>query len=157
MVNNTETDEQLKIRVMNISKAEVGKQSELIHLLAWTRGGRVTAIPRSLLYTERARAELQRVLQGDSASGRMDLHVGIPFELHPMGEGRLVVYDAHALEKSESPEVHRQFIQSLMGLAAIKNPCTMGDPRLEVIGLERRGGGRGVGRGFRRRRPGRGR
>ena len=119
-------------------------RSELIHLLAWTRGGRVTAIPRSLLYTERARAELQRVLQGDSASGRMDLHVGIPFELYPMGEGRLVVYDAHALEKSESPEVHRQFIQSLMGLAAIKNPCTMGDPRLEVIGLERRGGGRGV-------------
>ncbi len=116
----------------------------LVHLLTWTRGGRVTAIPRSLLYTERARAELLRILQSVGGTRRMDLHVGIPFELHSMGEGRLVVYDAHALEKSESPEAHRQFIQSLMGLAEIKNPCTMSDPRLQVIGLERRGGGQGV-------------
>lgn len=119
-------------------------RSQLVHLLAWTRGGRVTAIPRSLLYTERARLELQRIIQGDLQSQRMDLHVGIPFELHTMGEGKLVVYDSHALEKSESPETYRQFIQSLMGLAAIKNPCTMTDPRLQVIGLEKRGGGRGI-------------
>ncbi len=120
-------------------------RDELVHLVAWTRGGRVTAIPRSLLYTERARLELQRILQSDSLNGgRMDLHVGIPFELHAMGEGKLVVYDAHALEKSETSEASRQFIQSLMGLAAIKHPCTMSDPRLQVIGLERRGGGRGV-------------
>jgi hypothetical protein len=32
----------------------------------------------------------------------------------------------------------------MMGLAAIKNPCTMTDPRLQVIGLEKRGGGRGI-------------
>lgn len=74
----------------------------------------------------------------------MDLHVGIPFELYPMGEGKLVIYDSHALEKAESSEGARQFVQSLLGLAAIKNPCTTSDARLQVVGLERRGGGRGI-------------
>lgn len=70
--------------------------------------------------------------------------MGIPFDLHAMGEGKLVIYDAHALEKSESSEVAQQFIQSLLSLSAIKNPCVTGDARLEVVGLERRGGGRGI-------------
>ncbi|NDD90711.1 hypothetical protein EBZ37_01310 [bacterium] len=118
--------------------------SQIIRLLSWTRRGRVTAIPRSLLYTERARLELQRILNGEIRTQRLDLHVGLPFELYAMGEGKLVVYDAHALEKSDSPEVSRQFIQSLMGLADIKNPCAMSDSRLQVIGLERRDGGRGI-------------
>lgn len=116
-------------------------RSRMAQLVSWTRTGRVTAIPRSLLYTEAARAELARVCQ---TSGRMDLHVGVPFELYPMGEGKLVIYDAHALEKAESTEGARQFVQSLLGLAAIKNPCTTSDARLQVVGLERRGGGRGI-------------
>jgi len=116
-------------------------RSEMVHLLTWTRGGRVTAIPRSVLYTERARAELSRVTNG---AQRLDLHVGVPFELYTMGEGKLVIYDSQVLDKAESLEVHRQFIQALMGLGAIKNPCVMSDSRLQVIGLERRGGGRGI-------------
>ncbi|MBU6375618.1 MAG: hypothetical protein KGQ59_06445 [Bdellovibrionales bacterium] len=117
---------------------------QLTRILSWTRAGRVTAIPRSLLYTEKARHELQRILSGDLRTERLDLHVGLPFELHVMGQGKLVVYDAHALEKSDSPEVARQFIQALMGLAEIRNPCAMSDERLQVIGLERQSGGRGI-------------
>jgi len=74
----------------------------------------------------------------------MDLHVGLPFELYAMGEGKMVVYDAHALEKAESSEVAHQFVQSLLGLGQIKTPCVTSDARLEVVGLERRGGGRGI-------------
>ncbi len=124
-----------------VDPSNILTRSRMGHLLSWTRTGRVTAIPRSLLFTEAARAELARVCQG---AGRMDLHVGIPFELYPMGEGKLVIYDSHALEKAESSEGARQFVQSLLGLAAIKNPCTTSDARLQVVGLERRGGGRGI-------------
>jgi hypothetical protein len=70
--------------------------------------------------------------------------MGVPFELYPMGEGKLLVYDSHALEKAESAEVAAQFIHALLGLAEIKAPCTTSDSRLEVVGLERRGGGRGI-------------
>ncbi len=35
MVNNTETDEQLKIRVLNVSKAELGKTLKRFKGTAW--------------------------------------------------------------------------------------------------------------------------
>ncbi len=134
-------DEGMDADLLVVDPSVILTRSRMIHLLTWTRSGRVTAIPRSLLYTESARSELIRTCQGVE---RMDLHVGLPFELYPMGEGKLVVYDAHALEKAESSETALQFIQSLLGLAAIKSPCTTSDSRLEVVGLERRGGGRGI-------------
>jgi hypothetical protein len=119
-------------------------RAELVHLLAWTRGGRVTAIPRSHLYTERARAELLRVTQGELSGGRLDLHVGIPFELYITGQGKLLVYDSAALEKTATPEVYRQFMQALLGLASVESSCAMGDRALEVIALEKKSGGQGV-------------
>ncbi len=134
-------DEGMDADLLVVDPTVILTRSRMVHLLTWTRAGRVTAIPRSLLYTESARSELVRMCQG---AERMDLHMGLPFELYPMGEGKLVVYDAHALEKAESSETGLQFIQSLLGLAGIKNPCTTSDSRLEVVGLERRGGGRGI-------------
>ncbi|MFN7685370.1 MAG: hypothetical protein ACK5QT_08165 [Oligoflexia bacterium] len=139
-------DEGMDADLLIVDPTVIVTRTRMAHLLTWTRSGRVTALPRSLLYTEAARAELSRVCQGRGVGGsqRMDLHVGVPFELYSMGEGKLVIYDSHALEKAESTESAQQFVHALLGLAAIKNPCATSDSRLEVIALERRGGGRGV-------------
>jgi len=134
-------DEGLDADLLVVDPSVILTRNRMIHLLSWTRSGRVTAVPRSLLYSEAARTELNRVCQSHE---RLDLLMGVPFELYPMGEGKLLVYDSHALEKAESAEVAGQFVHALLGLAEIKAPCTTSDSRLEVVGLERRGGGRGI-------------
>jgi hypothetical protein len=134
-------DEGMDADLLLVDPTVVLTRNRMIHLLTWTRAGRVSALPRSVLYTEAARAELNRICQG---AERLDLHMGVPFELYPMGEGKLIVYDSQALEKAESSETAAQFVHALLGLSEIKNPCTTSDARLEVVGLEKRGGGRGI-------------
>ena len=114
--------------------------SKLTH---WVRGGRVLAIPRSPLYTEAARTELEQVL---SRGKSMEITLGVSYRLQTIGDGRILLYDLPEGVSGQG-EVLRSwqvFLNSLLSLSGIENYCAVSDGRLKVIPLEQARGGVGL-------------
>src|SRR5208337_2342237 len=65
-------------------------REQLTKLFAWARAGRTLVIPRSALYTEAARAELEHLL---SSTQRIEMTLGIPYRLHGVGDGKVFICD----------------------------------------------------------------
>ncbi len=104
-------------------------------LLAWTKSGRVVVLPRTKLYTELARQELEQAV---SKTRRMEIDLGFTYQLHSLGDGKLIVYDTLDTTslKGEPLSAWQVFLNAILSIAEIENYCQLSDPRLKVIPLE---------------------
>jgi hypothetical protein len=99
--------------------------------------GRVLALPKTALYSNAARASIE----ASSTAKRIEINLGVLYRLQPVGEGKLVIYDA----SSRVSTTHHKFdaawdtfLGAMLSLADIQEPCRATDARLSLIPLERR-------------------
>jgi hypothetical protein len=112
-------------------------------LAAWASGGRVVVLPRSPLYTEQARAELEKLA---ATTKRIEIDLGVPYRLHAVGDGKLIIYDLpESLSMAgEALSSWQTFLTAILSVAEVQGYCRMSDSRLAVIPLEKRGEGLGM-------------
>ena len=108
-------------------------------LFAWATPGRVLVLPHSKLYTEAARAELELQLAKDK---KIEIEYGIAYNLHSLGDGKLIVYEVPGLLSiaSEAATALQTFINSIVAISEIESFCRLSDSRLMVIPFERKQG-----------------
>jgi hypothetical protein len=118
-------------------------RDQVLKLISWARGGRTLVIPRSALYTEAARAELESILANTQ---RIEMTTGVPYRLHGVGDGKVFICDYS--ENNQSGDVARTawqiFMSNVLSVANLQGYCKVSDARLSSIALERRGGGLGM-------------
>jgi len=113
-----------------VDPATILTRELVFKLTALARAGRIVALPRTTLYTEAARRELEAVI---GSTKRIDVDLGIPYHLHPFGEGKLVLFEVP--DKTSAP--WGAFVGSMLALAEVEGHCRMSDSRLNVIPLEK--------------------
>ncbi len=106
-------------------------------LAAWARGGRIVVLPRSPLYTESARNEVESTL-ANTRSLQVDL--GLSYSVHGLDNGKWVLYDVpdSASAKGEMLAAWQRFLSSILSLAEIEAYCKLSDSRLFVVPFERK-------------------
>jgi hypothetical protein len=106
-------------------------------LTAWAKAGRIVVIPKTSLYTESARAELDQAL---AQTKHLDVELGLSYRLHGLGDGKMIVYDVPGdfLTKGEPLSSWQSFLNAVLMIAEIENYCRMSDSRLTVIPFERK-------------------
>jgi hypothetical protein len=118
-------------------------------LAAWARSGRMVILPRSPLFTESGRAELEKAL---AAGKSMEIHLGLSYRLHSFGasaadpatRGSLLLFDLPDGDAAANAESWRTFLGSVLSLAEIQSHCSVSDGRLGVIPMEKRDGRLGL-------------
>lgn len=112
-------------------------------LSAWARGGRVVILPRSPLFSDNARSELERAV---ASSERIEMKWGVSYQLYRAGQGQIVLYDMPSDLKLEGQALEdwRTFMRAMFSLAQVQPICSITDGRLNVIPLTRKNGGLGV-------------
>jgi len=108
----------------------------LVSLVSWAKSGRTVVLPRTALYTEMARTELELLAARSKA---MDLSLGVRYRIHSLGEGRLIVHDV-----PDTAELWAKFAGHLFSIAEIENYCQVSDSRVAIVPLEKRGQGLGL-------------
>jgi len=108
-------------------------------LCGWAKAGRVVVMPRSQLYTESARAELERIL---ADTKKIEIDLGTAYRLHALGEGRLILFDlpdtyTADATKGEPLSAWQAFLSAVLSLAEVENYCRLSDSRLAVIPLRK--------------------
>ncbi len=117
-------------------------QESITKILNWAKGGRVVALPRSTLYTEAARRELERTCV---SLQHMDINLGLPYRLFPFGEGKLVIYETPtAGAGAEAQNSWRSFVSAVLSVAGVQASCSVSDGRLRTVALENQNGGIGL-------------
>lgn len=112
-------------------------------LAAWARSGRIVVLPRTPLYTEIARAELELLFAtpvGGTAFAppTLELDLGVRYRLLPLGDGKLIVHDMPTTASgATSAGAWERFAGALLGLAEIKGYCRISDSRLAFIPVSR--------------------
>ena len=106
-------------------------------LTSWVKAGRVVVLPRSPLYTDAGRVELEQVLV---RTKRIEVDLGMTYRLHGLGDGKLVIYDVQdsLSMKGEPASSLQTFLASILSLAEVESYCRLGDSRLTYIPLERK-------------------
>jgi hypothetical protein len=104
-------------------------------LCAWAAAGRVLVMPRSQLYTEAGRIELEQIL---IRTNKIEVDLGMPYRLHAMSEGKLVIYD---LPRSSAPREDQSasiktFLSAILSIAEVESFCSLNDHRLSVIAFD---------------------
>ncbi|MEO5970505.1 MAG: hypothetical protein ABIQ95_11310 [Bdellovibrionia bacterium] len=109
-------------------------------LFAWATPGRILVLPRSKLYTEAARTELELAL---SKNKKIEIEYGLTYNLHSLGDGKLIVYEVPSLAtvSSEAATSLQTFINSIVAVSEIESFCRLSDSRLTVVPFERKQGG----------------
>ena len=130
-------------RLVVVDPQVILTRDAIAKLTAWAKSGRVVVIPRSALYTESARAELEQLIAGTK---RIEIDLGLPYRLHAIGDGKLIVYDLPegATFQKESLAAWQTFLTAILSVAEVQGYCRLSDSRLAVIPMEKRGGGLGV-------------
>jgi hypothetical protein len=118
-------------------------REQVLKLVSWARAGRTLVIPRSALYTESARAELETIL---GSTQRIEMTTGIPYRLHGVGDGKIFIcdYTRNNLRDDVATTGWQVFIANVLSVAHLKGYCKVSDARLSAVALERRGGGLGL-------------
>ena len=116
-------------------------QEALTKLLGLASSGRVVVMPRTPLFTEAARSELEAVL---AAGGSMQLSLGVPYQIQPTGDGKLILFDPPESTRTEDLESVNSFVASVLAVANLSKYCSSSDSRLNLIPLEKRDGGIGL-------------
>ncbi len=113
---------------------------ELIQkLTAWAKAGRVVVIPRSQLYSQAARIELENILL---QTKRIEVDLGLTYRLHSLGEGKLVVYDVpeSAFLTGEPLVSCQNFLNTILSISEIETYCKLSNNGLFMIPFEKKRG-----------------
>ncbi|MGK5090230.1 hypothetical protein WDW86_21995 [Bdellovibrionota bacterium FG-2] len=106
-------------------------------LTSWAKSGRTVVLPRSWLYTEWARSQLE--LTAVQQVQKIEMDLGVPYRVHGVGQGNLVIYEIP--QKGTLPREMKAawgvFVNSLLSMAEIHNYCRLSDSRLSVVPLDR--------------------
>jgi hypothetical protein len=126
-----------------VTKDMVAKLGAWLKSKGSGHGNRLVVLPRSPLFTEAARQELEALVAGTK---KLEIDLGVPYRLYAFGEGKLVVYDAgeDLQGRGGSLERWQHFLTSILSLAEIQAYCRLSDSRLNLIPLERQGKGLGL-------------
>lgn len=112
-------------------------KKDLKKLLDWVKRGRILALPRSSLYSDMARSELECALH--ESTQRIDIGLGIPYKMGNIESGRLIVYEVPGddILQYELTASWQKFITAMLNLAEIKDACNLSDGRLSAVPLAR--------------------
>lgn len=104
-------------------------------LTAWAKAGRMLVLPRSTLFTEAARTELERAVANTQ---KIEITMGLSYSLHAFGNGKLIVYEVPATlsAKRESLSAWQTFINGILAVGEIQSICRTSDNRLKVVCFE---------------------
>lgn len=131
-------------RLLVVDPAFILTRDVVQKLTAWAKAGRVVVLPRSPLYTEAGRVELEQVLVHTQ---RIEVDLGMTYRLHALGDGKLIIYDVgdsftdHVTLTGEPLSALQTFVTSAVSVAEVESYCHTTDNRLSVIPLERKKGG----------------
>ncbi len=145
-------------RLLMVDPSYIITRKTVLQLVEWAKAGRVVVFPRSPLYSDAARRELEQALSSEEGRrGSMEIDLGVAYKLHPVGdgEGRLIVYElpenispSMIAERqpipSESLAAWQAFLTSILAVAGVQPLCNTSDGRLRTIALEKRDGGVGL-------------
>jgi hypothetical protein len=120
----------------------INKES-LQKLVEWANRGHVVVLPKSPLYTEQARALLDKIA---TQTKRIEIDLGVPYRLHQLGEGKLIIYDLpeNLSMAGEALSSWQTFLTAVLSVSEVQGYCRMSDSRLTVIPLEKRDRGLGL-------------
>ena len=119
-----------------IDPAYVFTREAIVKLVAWTQSGRVVVVPRTPLFTESARRELEQLATGTNS---LEIDLGMPYRLHAVGEGKLIVYDVplRGGKVEDLRSAAQSFLAAVLSLAEVQGYCRLSDDRLTVIPVRR--------------------
>ncbi|HRK02090.1 MAG TPA: hypothetical protein PLH57_05445, partial [Oligoflexia bacterium] len=112
---------------------------ELVQALAVAQTGKIVALPLPMKglsnYTVDAVAQLDKFRKGKDP---LRIQLGVGYEVYDYQLGQVVFYDptlfwSLAATEEDSHEAISMFLQSLIGLAEVKVPCSSSDPRVNVV------------------------
>jgi hypothetical protein len=128
-------------RLLMVDPGTVFTREVIRKLIQWVScdNQRVLALPRSVLFTENARAQLELIMSG---SKQMDVNLGVSYRVLSggnAGQGKLVIYDVpeSALTQEMQGQEWTSFVTQILALAEIETDCQASDSRIELITLER--------------------
>lgn len=134
--------------ILVVDPSFILNRDSIHRLIAWAKSGRLVALPASQLYTQQAKLELEQLL---SATQKIEVDLGLPFRLHAVGDGKLVVYDipnqflgqavGQSALKGEPLTVWQNFLNAVLSVADVETVCRLSDSRLTSIWFERKCGG----------------
>ena len=112
-------------------------------LTNWAAGGRVVVLPRSPLYTEQAKLELERWPRAPKKSKSISV---FRIACTQLGEGKLIIYDLpeNLSMAGEALSSWQTFLTAVLSVAEVQGYCRLSDSRLSVIPLEKKGRGLGL-------------
>ncbi|MEK6578408.1 MAG: hypothetical protein AABZ55_04210 [Bdellovibrionota bacterium] len=138
MISSTETlSREKSANLLVVDPKTVFTRELVLKLLAWAKMGRVLVLPRSPLYSEAARSELEAAL---SVSPRMELQLGVSYRLHALGGGKVIVYDLPEGQavREEMLSAWQKFVGAILAISQIKNVCAISDQRVSVISMRKK-------------------
>ncbi|MBI2711366.1 MAG: hypothetical protein HYX41_00690 [Bdellovibrio sp.] len=109
---------------------------ECVQKLAnWAKAGRLLVLPRSTLYTESAKHDLERLTQNTQ---KIEITNGLPYSLHAFGDGKIIIYEVPTSlsAKRESLSAWQTFINGVLSIGEIQPVCRTSDARLKVVSYE---------------------
>jgi hypothetical protein len=112
----------------------------VLKLAAWAKEGRTVVLPRSPLFTEAARNELETLLV---QTRHLEVNLGVPFRLHAWGSGKIVVYEVpESLPlTSQGLSFWQTFLTAVLSVADVQSECSLSDNRASVIAMRSRANG----------------
>ncbi|MFL5815374.1 MAG: hypothetical protein ACJ763_17490, partial [Bdellovibrionia bacterium] len=128
-------------RLLMVDPGTVFTRDVIRKLIQWVScdNQRVLALPRSVLFTENARAQLELIMSG---AKQIDVNLGVSYRVLSggnAGQGKLVIYDVpeSALTQEMQGQEWASFITQILALAEVESDCQASDSRIELITLER--------------------
>ncbi len=133
------------VHLLMIDPDWIFTRDQIEKCLEWARAGRVLVLPKTTLYSERARENLNDSLSAISEAfgGELHLSLGLNYTLSQLGDGKIVLVDLSTLGEV-TRENYEQFVLAMMSLSGVREACQVSDTRLKVIPLDKRGGGVGL-------------
>ena len=104
----------------------------ILKLSAWAKSGRVLVLPKSSLMTEQAKAELESI---SAQSRRIEVNLGLPYKLHALGEGKLILFE---MPDNVGEGQLETFVTASLAVAEVEIQCALSERRAEFIPLSRR-------------------
>ena len=101
----------------------------------------MVVLPRSPLYTEQARAELEKIV---ARTKKIEIDLGVLYRLHALGDGKLIIYDLpeNLSMAGEALSSWQTFLTAILSVAEVQGYCRMSDSRLASSRSRRRAGAR---------------
>jgi hypothetical protein len=137
-------------RLLIVDPSFILTRDAISKIVTWARSGRMVVLPRTPLFTEGAREQLESEL-ATQAGKPMEIQLGVNYRIHSFSsgmageeEGSLLLFDLPDAQGADQSEALRTFLVSVLSLAEIQGHCSVTDGRLRIIPMEKRDGSLGL-------------